>query len=131
MEFAREEIRSEQKLMSEKYNFDFETDTPLPGNFVYEPIDDVPECLKQQSGSHKKRPREDAAQSKITEFIRVTKPSTTSIVSKLSLRKRRNTSDKNDMSENCPVSSSPFEVKDLQRSEDSRPLAKSPRLDHA
>lgn len=65
MEFAREEILKEQRRLAEKYNFDFETDTPLVGNFVYEPIDDVPACLKETSNSPKK-PAEDAAQRKLT-----------------------------------------------------------------
>ena len=64
LEFARLEIRKEQERLIEKYNFDFQTDTPLPGNFVYEPIDDVPDCLRD-SRSPKKTP-EDVAQRKIT-----------------------------------------------------------------
>lgn len=65
MEFARDEIQKEQRRLAEKYNFDFETDTPLVGNFVYEPIDDVPACLQETSNSPK-RIVEDVAQRKLT-----------------------------------------------------------------
>lgn len=90
-ELAREEIEKEQKRLSEKYNFDFETDTPLEGNFVYEPIEDVPACLLETSNTPKKTP-EDVAQRKLTEFMGVTKPSK-------QIQRKRRTEDDNGVRE--------------------------------
>lgn len=45
---ARNEIKVEQQRLTSKYNFDFENDAPLPGEYKYEKIDRSTEAIESR-----------------------------------------------------------------------------------